>query len=223
MDQSLARLHQTLVKITVDGTIALEMRNELYDAASWQPFVGHAGVGMAYQEPFSGKIIRSRRLSDPPQTPTAMKTRFGPVKLAAMLPSFTRIHSEPLVCSGDTGRGDLIYVTYLAADKISVSLDHWSRGGPTSAPITIDPTIEQDFTIDYGALHKSGLQGNENEPERSAALTISLNSKVILNDTEYYWPCTPDSVVVGDNPIGTSTAESSFTGLVIQSQFIGSQ
>jgi hypothetical protein len=223
MDPTLANLRETLVKITLDGAIALEMRNELYDASRWEPFVGHAAPGMAYQEPFSGKIIHWGRLPDDIQPSTSMKTSFGPVRLSAMLPPFTRRHSEPLVCSGDTGRGDLIYVTYLAADKITVSLDHWSRGGPTSEPILINPTIEQVFEIDYGSLHKSGRQANEDAPERRAPLTISLNGKVIVKSTDLYWPCTPDSVVIAENPIGTSTAESLFTGLVVKSQFLGSQ
>ncbi|HEY1791282.1 MAG TPA: hypothetical protein VGG34_00055 [Opitutaceae bacterium] len=38
---------------------------------------------------------------------------------------------------------------------------------------------------------------------------------------EPYWPCAADSIEVGRNPIGTSTATVSFNGSIMSAEFMG--
>ena len=57
--------------------------------------------------------------------------RTGALRLVVKLPIGTSKRGEPLVTTGRTGAGDVIYVKYLGEDRVSVGHDYWGVGAPS--------------------------------------------------------------------------------------------
>ena len=113
---------------------------------------------------------------------------------------------------GEPGRGDLVYVRYLSAGWVSFGYDHWGVGGPDSAPAALDAGPVQVVDIDCGALDSgSGEAGRAGR----GRLVIRLNGRTVLDREVPYYACEPDTVVLGLNALGASTAAAVFTGTIV--------
>jgi len=118
------------------------------------------------------------------------------------------VRNEPLLCTGETGRGDLVYVRYIGPRQIAFGYDHWSRGGPISAPLDIDPSAVQVIEIDTAAI----------DPGNPGNLRVRLNGRTVFDQPEPCYPAPPDTLAVGLNPIHTSTAVELFSGHILQAR-----
>lgn len=125
---------------------------------------------------------------------------------------------EPLLVTGETGRGDFIYLVYQDGSSIRLGFDHWSAGGTVSDPIPIDPTKPLEITLSMGPLH------GPLSPEQLAAwkvdphrwLYAEVNGRVIWSREAEFHPAAPGSISLLNNYIGGSTAGIRFTGTVIK-------
>ena len=209
-----ARAFQSTVRILFDGKVAIRRLITTYDGLSPNPVIGTTEDRPAYRDtPFSGRILGRHRLRD---TLTVAREP-GPVRLQLRLPPFSGVRHEPLLSSGTTGRGDLVYISYLADNKISFGFDHWSVGGSSSPPIAVDPNSTLAVEIDYPGLHARSAQALPalGVPGR---LTIRLNGKLVLDVSTLSYACDPDSVVAGANYIGSSVAPPLFTGDLVETE-----
>lgn len=201
---------QNRVKVTIDGTVALDAHAEYYDATSWEPSIGRSRTGSAYLRPFSGRILSSRRIPVSSPSPPEEEGRSGPARLSLRLPAFTNVRSEPLLCTGEAGAGDLVFIRYLAPGKIAVGFDHWGYGGPTSAPVEVEPSAVQTVTVDYGALHAAvGSVPPGGVPGR---LVVTVNGRTAVDQAQAYYPGDRSLLAIGDNMIGSSVASRGFSG-----------
>lgn len=207
-----ARLRQRRLRVTLDGVEVLRGSTEFYDAMSRQPSIGTAGVRPGFGQPFSGKILSWRRVPD--AAPEAEAVQYGPVRLELTFPAFTGRWSEPLLCTGETGRGDLIYATYESERQISFGHDHWGVGGTTTAPVGIDPRAVHLLEIDFAALYPDGPAAEWRAPVNRDRLIIRLDGRTICDEPARHHPSRPDEVTVGANPIGASTATLQFSGSI---------
>jgi hypothetical protein len=211
-----ARLLQREVRVTLDGNVVLERQMPLYDAISSRPSIGTSGDRPGLNRPFSGQILSWRRLPGANVEPAA--ARYGPIRLQLILPPFTGVRSEPLVCTGEAGRGDLVYVRYDGVDRISFGYDHWGTGGDISAPKRVDPSATQVIEIDFGALYPGSHTTEEEGAVRRERLLIRLNGQAALDEQALFYPCDPHTVSVGINSIQASTASAGFTGTLIANE-----
>ncbi len=200
-----ARQRQRTVRITLNGKPALYRKVELYDAVSSRPDIGTSAGRVAFKKPFSG-TIKAEHIA--PDAEVAVG-EYGPVIISLILPVFTRVYSEPLVCSGETGKGDLVYVKYTEPKTVVFGYDHWGVGGFESVPVKVEPGKEIDIMVDYGALRSRGSSG-------SGRVSVLLDNITVLEGTGAFHGCDPDTVVVGANPIGASTATAAFTGKILE-------
>jgi hypothetical protein len=205
-----ARMRQRSIRITINGVEALHKNAELFDAVSRRPDIGHSANRVAFKERFSG-VIKSWRVL-PEAAPVIRADEFGPLLITAQFPSFTGVRSEPLVSSGETGKGDLFYVKYLSADTIAFGYDHWGVGGFETPPIKVEPLANQMIGVDYGALYEPGSTKKRNR------IIIRLNGRVVVNQVAAFHECLPDTVLVGANLIGATTSGPVFTGVIIQQE-----
>jgi hypothetical protein len=196
----------------------LEGRLACYDAAGPIPSFGSSEDRTGFPLPFSGRILSWRRIPD--GAPGFRMSSHGAIRLALILPPFTVPHNEPLVCAGETGRGDLVYVHYENANRISLAYDHWGAGGSVSPLCPVDPQAVQKIEIDFGALHRALATDATAGPGRSypGHLVIRLNGRPLLDEPAPYYSCNPATVAVGLNPIVTSTATRAFTGEIVESE-----
>lgn len=190
------------VKVLLNGRTVLHALTECYDASDWQPTIGTSGPNRpGLKDDFSGRILSVRRL--PPLPLETVERTTGKLHLVLRLPPFTRPRSEPLLSTGQSGQGDLIYITYLDAAHYRIGHDHWGHGGTSSPPIGYDPNVSQDIDISCPPLT------GRDTPSR---LTINVNGSPLIDQETPYYPSTPGQIVVGQNRIGATTAEAVFSG-----------
>ncbi len=127
---------------------------------------------------------------------------------------------QPLLVTGETGRGDFLYLVSQADDSIRIGFDHWNAGGKVSDPVLVDPARPVEITLSLGPLHGPLW------PEQRAAfgvdphdwLYVEVNGRVIWSHPAEFHPATPGSITFLNNHIGGSTAGIKFTGAVIKIQ-----
>jgi hypothetical protein len=166
---------------------------------------------------FTGNIRSVRRVAEP-----TLEPRSGAFRLELRFPPFSGVHNEPLVCAGETGRGDMVYVRYESPDRVSFGYDHWSLGGPMSFSCPFDPRAVQVIEIDFGALHPAASHEApfDSGLNLRAGLLVRFNGRAMLEKSAAYYLCDPATVAVGLNPIQTSTASAAFTGEVVKAERI---
>lgn len=207
MSVAQARLRHRTIRVTINGKGVLHRSAELYDAVARRPDIGFAGDRLAFRAPFSG-VIKSWRVL-PEAAPVIRADEFGPLLIKLKLPAFTAVRNEPLVSSGETGKGDLVYVKYVDANTVVLGYDHWGVGGFETDPLRVEGAAEQMIGVDYGALYAEGSGQSRDR------VILWLNGRVVADRTAGFHVCAPDTVVVGSNLIGASTASPVFSGLVL--------
>jgi len=145
----------------------------------------------------------------------------GPVLIRLRFPIGRGGQSEPLVATGRTGAGDLLYVHYDNDHQVRFGFDHWMVGGPVSEPITINPDRTQEVVVSLGSMFPPPAPGGSdaNAPFRHRCL-VFLNGQTALNCTSNFYPTLPAQILIASNAIGASTAEPKFTGTIIHAEYI---
>ena len=200
-----ALLRRRSLSVSLDGVEVLRRKTEFYDAFSREPDLGSSGSRPAFRRPFSGRIVSARRV--PEAAPAATSPSYGPLCIEFRFPPFGGKRSEPLVSSGESGRGNLLYVKYVDERSVVFGYDHWGVGGFETEPITVEPGAEQMLEVDYGALHAAA-------PAPAKRVILRLNGTVVADRPGEFYACPPERVKVGVNAIGASTASERFSGTI---------
>ena len=204
--RSIPAPHQTL-RVLLDG------RTVLFGTVNWHVVAPFQILAACTPVPFSdcrrlfgGQVLDvSRRLRVDHGYDQPPKDLPGPLRLHLRLPLKRTGIAEPLVTTGVTGRGDGLYVRYVSESAVVVGFDHWGFGSVESVPIPVDYDAEQTFWISFGGLLPAG------HPEAERVL-VKLNGTVVLNQPFGFNVTAPQQIVIGENRIGLSTAQTVFTG-----------
>jgi hypothetical protein len=140
----------------------------------------------------------------------------GPVHMIVSLPSDKLGRGEPLVTTGRTGAGDLVYVRYADSTHIQVALDHWGGVGAVSAPIPVDYAEPHEIWIDMNSL---------NDPQGQVGpspVTVMLDGRIVLSSAIAPYPSTRSEVTVAQNLIGGSNEDPAFSGTLYFVERLGS-
>jgi hypothetical protein len=137
----------------------------------------------------------------------------GAMRLVIKLPVGASQRSEPLLTTGRTSAGDVIYVTYLGHDRVSVGHDCWGYGGAVSKPFVVDFLAPQIVEISMRSLAK-----RTSASPGSPGVSVKWNGREILTDKRDSYPPSSDETEIGKNLIGASTCVPAFTGEVIESR-----
>jgi len=213
-----ARARQETVRVILDQQVALDGAMASYDAAGPMPSLGSGEDRTGFPLPFSGRILSWRRIQG--GSAGFQGSTHGAIRLKLILPPFTVPHNEPLVCTGETGQGDLVYVHYESPTQVSFAYDHWGSRGSVSALCPVDPQTVQTVDIDVGALHpdRPAEDATDSSGSFPGRLLVRLNGRPVLDEPARYYYCDPATVAVGLNPIVTSTATKAFTGEIVESE-----
>lgn len=144
----------------------------------------------------------------------------GGIRLRVRFPAGRAKQSEPLLVRGVAGAGDILFVHYVDEGIVRIGLDHWGSGGPVSAPVSIDLgqphelVVQADFLLPpHGSALFSrqpalaGLQG---------VLRVALDGEVVLAGRANAHPAPLETLTLGTNFIGGSTAGPVFTGRILE-------
>ena len=207
------------VRIAIDGVTYLLDHFETYDPYRFHPLVGRSdGERKAFGLRFTGTIVDKRYVQAAPEPSTRVSA--GALSLSLRLPPFSGRHSEPLLCSGQTGKADLIYVNYLDPAHISIGHDHWGIGGSTTPPVEIDPSRHHSIEISAGFLYPANARPPQVPAERWTALghrlTLQVDGRSVLDIPQDFYPSTLADVRIGLNFVGASTSVERFSGTLLE-------
>jgi hypothetical protein len=200
-------LHRRL-EVSLDGQTALDRSVEFYTNDFYHTAIGTAIRAHEDVVPFSGTVVSAERGEIPLPDQVAPARIYGPIRIALRFPDFTAIYGEPLVSTGRSGAGDLIYVTYLAPGLVRFGHDCWNHGSVETEPVQFDPSKEQIVDVDMGSISKAP----KTSADGSTLFQLSFNGKTLLSAYRPFHPTEPVDVVFGYNAIHASTAAASFTG-----------
>jgi hypothetical protein len=145
---------------------------------------------------------------------------YGYIELQLRFPSGKWKVAEPIVSTGVQGAGDILYVIYSDPGHVRIGFDHWSGGGPLTAPISIDYAREHRLDVSMGSLLPAADAGTYagKAPETVQALKqqlrVRLDGKIVMEASSDFYESTPQQIAVGKNAINASTCNLQFTGQI---------
>lgn len=146
--------------------------------------------------------------------------RAGPIRLRVVLPRGKTKRSHPLLTTGHNGAGTFIYVVYQDPTHIRVGFDAWGKDAGLSDPIEIDYFVDHEFLISAPALYPEGHWKTRNvdraglERLRQRVIVL-LDGHPVLDQKAYPFASTHSEITVGENRIGGSTTEPTFSGTIL--------
>lgn len=117
---------------------------------------------------------------------------------------------QPLVVTGETGRGDLLYVRTQPDGRLVFGLDHWGVGVLEGQPQAVEMAAEHAVVVRMGSFYSSEPKLGLNPPVRQLNVTVD-GREVLEGEVDFYRMPTP-RVFVGYNPIGGSSTSLYFSG-----------
>ena len=193
------------VLVECDGRTVLRAESPFYDSDPLDLRLGEARYNDWLAPRFNGEIGPIRRTGLPTLAEVSEGLVAGAVRLRVKFPPFKAMVGEPLVSTGRTGAGDLIYAFYLGPGRLRFAHDSWSSGQLETGPVRFDPAEEQVIDLDFGALH----------PAKAAGLgpfRLHFNGREIVAQDRPYHPAKPTEAAFGLNAIAASTADVRFSG-----------
>jgi hypothetical protein len=158
---------------------------------------------------FAGRItaVRPGRFDD---LPTLKLTGdYGAVAMEVIFPQDALGTAEPLVVTGLTGAGDMVYVRYVDAQHVVFGFDHWSIGGLVGEPVPIDFKKSHRIEITIGSLYPVSAPARWHTRVR-----VRLDGRAVLEGESPCHPSERTQIRLAENPIGGSTCGPRFTGQV---------
>jgi hypothetical protein len=176
---------------------------------------------------FSGPELSLTLTSD--GTSTGSIEEFGPAHMIVTLPSQKAGRREPILTTGRTGAGDLVYFVYEDGQHVRIGFDHWNFGGTLTPPIAIDYKVPHDIWVVEGSLYPdvgdNALWGAIDLAARvrlKSQVEVYLDGRLVLSEARAAYPATKDEVTIAKNRIGGSTADPDFSGILHYSERTGS-
>ncbi len=194
--------------VSFDGRTLLNLEQVFYAGA---PETARIGVNPYGSTTAGGRfegLVESVRQVDFAGLPPLVATgAYGELGLTLRLPSDVPGAREPLVVSGVTGAGDLLYVSYLDATHVAIGFDHWGVGGLIGPPFELDYAQPHRVWLTMGSLYPPGSNG-----DRATRVRVTIDGRVALEGRSPCHPSTAPQIRIGVNPIGGSTCGPTFTG-----------
>jgi hypothetical protein len=133
----------------------------------------------------------------------------GAVRLRVRFPLDRLGAFEPLVSTGESGRGNLIYAIYQDSDHLKIGFDHWGIGGAVSERVPVRWGELVELVVSIGSLFPPDA-----DPGERQRLYVAFDGQVILDQLQEFHPSAPGNIAFGQNLIGASTAFAEFTGVI---------
>jgi len=209
IDEDEAARIRRAARIELNDREVLSGQVEAYDAAPETRWVGRNPYAQHLGSAFTGKILRQRTLVPVPET---QRRGPGAAHLKLFFPTGRPSGlQEPLVASGVTGAGDLIYVRYIDDRRVAFGFDHWGVGGIMSEPVEIDFRQAHQLTVKMGSLAPAPVPGKP----ALGKLEVTLDGAVVLAGEFEFHPAQVEQVYFGANIIKGSTAVPKFSGRIV--------
>jgi len=203
---------RTAARIELNDREVLRGQVEAYDAAPETRWVGRNPYAQHLGHAFTGKILRQRTMVPVAE---AQGRGAGPAHLKVWFPEGRPLGlQEPLVVSGVTGAGDVLFVRYVDDRHVAFGFDHWGTGGPLGVPAELDFQRAHRLVVNMGSLHPTEA-GVAREDTKHRQLEVVLDGVTVLSGYFDFHPARVEQVYFGANVIGGSTAVEKFSGRIV--------
>ena len=200
------------LRISVDGKVVIEGRQEFYDASPESLFVGDNPNSDAYGRHFNGGILQILRMPIPQRVePQGV---YGGYRMRLSFPPGVENRSEPLISAGERGRADVCYVELLEGNHLRFACDHWGGGAYESDILEVDRSVIHEVEIRMGALFPPKATAVQAALQRY--IQITLDGRIVWAQQVPYYEVNPVSISMGHNPAGASACETVFTGRIYE-------
>jgi hypothetical protein len=209
------------LRVWLDGHEIIDTPQRFHPPFRTRPGIGGGDSDQAaLGRSFTGEVQRVRSIQ-PDWDALTKVTRAGPLVISLEFPVGRAGGHEPIVTSGEPGKGDVLVVNYLDSNHVTFALDHWGYGGPVSGPVEIRPGTRQTLEVRLGSFFPaSGLPPNVPISQWNAAaekLDLILDGQNVFDVKTPFYEAQADEVVVGRNSIGASSCVAEFSGRIFGS------
>lgn len=213
---------KTTVRVLVDGRDVLLDQMKSYDSPPDWIFFGRDPAGVA--PAFTGRISHIQRLPVPPAAALAAFTESGMWRLA-MTPDFSHPRiGEPILASGISGHGNLLFLEVMGPDTLRFGLDQWGYGASHSAVLKVTPEEPHQLEVFIGPqvlrrLPAAARRTNPALERQGSTMRVWLDGRpvwtvpILINKDTY------DFVKIGHNLQGFSSATTYFQGALKREPF----
>jgi hypothetical protein len=197
--------------VMFDGKVVLNLEQNFYPAAPASAVIGfNAHRSSTAEQRFSGRVLEVRPAAFASLPPLILEGERGAVEMTVVFPTHVMGIADPLVVTGLTGAGNIVYVRYIDSRHVSFGFDHWGIGGITGAPVEIDYGQSHRVEVTMGSLYAPGVR-----EELRTLVRVKLDGKTVLEGKSPTHPSTPGQIRLLTNPIGGSTCGPTFNGRMI--------
>ncbi|MSU47382.1 MAG: hypothetical protein EXS42_09755 [Lacunisphaera sp.] len=147
--------------------------------------------------------------------------KYGPVELQVALPADKIGAYEPLLTTGTTESGDLVFIFYEGSGQIRIGLVGTGTPGPLSESITVDYTQPHRFEFHLGSLYPQVSHpamagyGETQVASLKRRLVVRLDGQSVLEAPVYFHPASPDSLKTGEAPFLRDYSAPKFSGRIL--------
>jgi hypothetical protein len=131
---------------------------------------------------------------------------FEAIRLQVIFPAERKAGREPLVVTGETGRGDFLFVEYRDDGRVCFGLDHWGKATVTSEPVAVERGKVYAVTVAMGSFPGAG---------KADGLEVGLDGRTVWAREAKFFAVGAEDVFVGKNPIGGTGCAETFGGTIL--------
>ena len=207
---------KSTTRLAIDGTPVIRTRQPFYDSSP-----GLIEFGRASGRPersFSGRIhdIGRQPMPDPAALESLAET--GVWQFAFTLPPPENLNAQPVLSSGGTGRGNMLYLHNLPDGTFRFGVDFWSVGAHFSPPLTrptggshmlgvfVGPQVARRAPARFPDL------GDLSRLAATSRLQVWLDGQLVWSTEVIAHKDSYDFTGVGSNTQGFSTTGPVYTG-----------
>jgi len=198
------------VRVELDGRPLLSLRQGTGEGIASGLHAGSGG--------FSGEVLECHRepfvaAPDGAVASQSSRTRTpdagGWVRFDARFVAGKVGSREPLLVSGDSGRGDFLLVEFLAGGRFRLLYDHWGRSPYLGPELSCEPGRVYHFEVRHPAavLDEQGRRLVD-----GGLLRVRVDGNEVWNVEAKAYPAQAEDFFLGENPIGGSSCAARFTG-----------
>jgi len=138
---------------------------------------------------------------------SAEAIEFETIRLQVVFPAGARHGREPLVVTGEAGRGDFLFVEYWDDGRLRFGLDHWGKATVLSPPLSVERGRDCRVVIQLGSFPGA---------TKADRLEVQVDGAVVWQRQAPFFSVGAEDVFVGKNPIGGTGCAESFTGTILE-------
>lgn len=136
----------------------------------------------------------------------AVDVEFDMIRMRVTFPGERSGGREPLVVTGETGRGDFLFVEYVDGGGVQFGLDHWGKATVRSARVAVERGKSYVIEIGLGAFPGA---------RRPDELEVKMDGRVVWAREAKFFGVGAEDVFVGKNPIGGTGCAEMFSGTIL--------